>query len=168
MLAYLYVVLAVVVRFLPHPLNFTPVGASLLFFGARRPLRQMWIPVALLAAADVVLTRRYGYSFGADYLITWAWYAGAVALGSLLRTKVNLPRLVGASLALSVSFFVLSNLAVWASGAMYPLTGPGLVTCYVAALPFFRNTLAGDLVFTGVAFGLPVLSHLLRPRTAAV
>jgi len=57
MLAYLFVILAVVVRFMPHPLAFTPVGASLLFFGARGPRRQLWVPVALLAASDVVLTK---------------------------------------------------------------------------------------------------------------
>jgi hypothetical protein len=57
MLAYLFVLVAIAVRFMPHPLAFTPVGASLLFFGARGPKRQWWIPLALLAASDVILTR---------------------------------------------------------------------------------------------------------------
>jgi len=56
MLAYLFVVIAVAVRFLPHPFAFTPVGASLLFFGARGPRRHLWLPLALLAASDVILT----------------------------------------------------------------------------------------------------------------
>ncbi len=56
MLAYLFVIFAVAVRFLPHPFAFTPVGASLLFFGARGPRRQMWVPLAVLAASDVLLT----------------------------------------------------------------------------------------------------------------
>ena len=56
MLAYLFVIFAVAVRFLPHPFAFTPVGASLLYFGARGPRRQMWVALALLAASDVILT----------------------------------------------------------------------------------------------------------------
>src|SRR5690349_15473648 len=81
MLAYLFVLLAVAVRFLPHPLAFTPVAASLLFFGARGSRRQLWIPLSLLAASDVVLTKFvYAYPFFWDHYITWAWYGGILLL----------------------------------------------------------------------------------------
>ena len=76
MLAYLFVLLAIAVRFLPHPLSFTPVAAALLFFGARGPRRQLWMPLVLLAVSDVILTKAvYAYVFTWDQLVTWAWYA---------------------------------------------------------------------------------------------
>src|SRR4030088_2942668 len=121
MLAYLFVLLAVAVRFMPHPWMFTPVVGSLLFFGARGSRRQLWIPFVLLAASDVVLTKVvYSYSFSWDHFVSWAWYAGILWLGTSLRTNAKPVRLIGAALASSVSFFLLSNFAVWACWNMYP------------------------------------------------
>ena len=58
-----------------------------------------------------------------------------------------------ASLAGSLLFFVVTNFAVWATGRLYPLTGSGLAVCYAAAIPFFRNSLLGDIAFTTILFG---------------
>ena len=168
MLAYLFVIVAVLMRFLPHQLNFTPVAASLLYFGARRPRRELWAPLALLAGSDLILTKLvYHYPFTADHVVTLAWYAMALALGwLLLRRNAGPLRLVGASLAASVSFFVISNFAVWAVWQMYPKTPAGLVACYVAALPFFRNSVVGDLVFTAVMFGTPAIVAAITRKPA--
>src|SRR5438552_4477941 len=123
MLAYLFIILAFASRFMPHPWHFTPVAASLLFFGAHASRRRLWFPVALLALSDVILTKYvYAYPFSWDYLITWAWYAGILLLGTRLRSHEK-PLWIGASaLASSVSFFLVSNFAVWASSTMYPKT----------------------------------------------
>ncbi|MBI1740527.1 MAG: hypothetical protein HY233_04430 [Acidobacteriales bacterium] len=165
MLAYVFVLFAVAVRFLPHPLAFTPVAAALLYFGARGSRRQMWVPFALLAAADVVLTKFvYAYPFSWDHLVTWAWYAAILWLGTGLRENSKPLRVVGAALAGSVSFFVISNFAVWAAWNMYPKTVSGLTACYAAGLPFFRRGLEGDLLFTAVIFGLPVLAGAIAHR----
>src|ERR1700678_4617658 len=122
MLPYLFVLLAVAVRFMPHPWMFTPVVGSLLFFGARGSRRQMWIPLVLLAATDVVLTKFiYSYPLGWDQLVTWAWYAAILWLGTNLREKSGPVRVVGAALTRSVSFFLVSNFAAWAGYTdMYP------------------------------------------------
>ncbi len=160
MLAYLFVIFAVLARmpFMPHPWNFTPVAAALLYFGARGSRRQLWVPFALLAASDVILTNFvYSYQFSWDHFVTWAWYAAILWLGSQLRENSTWLRVGGAALASSVSFFVVSNFAVWACWNMYPKTLPGLMTCYAAGLPFFRRGLAGDLLFTAVMFGLPAM-----------
>jgi hypothetical protein len=163
MLAYLFVVLAVAVRFLPHPWMFTPVAASLLFFGARRPRRQFWIPLLLLAASDVVLTKViYSYPFSWDHFVTWGWYAAVLGLGAFLRHNARPARLVAASLSSSVSFFLLSNFAVWACWNMYPKNASGLMLSYAAGLPFFRNAVVGDLFFTAVMFATPVALHGLQ------
>ena len=162
MLAYVFVLFAVAVRFLPHPLAFTPVAAALLYFGARGSKRQLWVPFALLAVSDVILTKFvYSYQFSWDHFVTWAWYAAILFLGSRLRENTNWLRVAGAALASSVSFFLLSNFAVWACWNMYPKTVPGLVTCYAAGLPFFRRGLAGDMLFTAVMFGLPVVATVI-------
>jgi len=157
MLAYLFLAVAIAFRFLPHPMNFTPLAASLLYFGAKMPRQQAWIPVALFAAVDVILNRMYGYEFSLDYLATWAFYAAMVGLGMLLVSKSSPLRIAGASLAGSVSFFVLSNFMVWAGWSMYPRNVAGLIECYAAAVPFFRNTVASDLIFAGAFFGLSAL-----------
>lgn len=171
MLAYLFVLLAIAVRFLPfagpfnvlpHAWHFTPLAASLLFFGARGSRRQIWIPLVLLAAADVVLTKyMYNYQFTWDQLVTWAWYAGILWLGTNLREKSGFWRIVGAAVASSVSFFLISNGAVWAAGTMYPHNLSGLVASYAAGIPFYRNTFVSDLLFTPAMFGVSALvQHL--------
>jgi len=165
MLAYIFVLVAVAVRFMPHPFAFTPVGAALLYFGARTPRRRMWVPLALLAASDVVLTTLvYRYPFSWDHFVTWAWYAGMLWLGSTIKRDSGAVRILGTAVAGSISFFLVSNFAVWAAWEMYPRTLAGLMTCYGAGLPFFRSTVAGDLLFTAVMFGAPVLLQALAGK----
>jgi len=165
MLAYIFLLFAVAVRFMPHPLAFTPVGAALLFFGSRSPRRRMWIPLALLAGSDVVLTTLvYRYPFSWDHFVTWAWYAAMLWLGSTLNEKSGVIRILATALTGSVSFFLISNFAVWAAWDMYPRTFAGLMTCYEAAIPFFRRGVEGDLLFTTLMFGAPVLLQALAKR----
>ena len=162
MLAYLFVIFAVLFRLVPHTMGFAPVVGALLFFGARMPRRQMWVPIALLAGSDVLLTKFfYGYPFTPDHLASWAFYAAALWLGTRLGTEAKALRIGGAALASSVAFFIVSNFAVWAVWNMYPKNWEGLMACYVAAIPFFRNALAGDLLFTAVMFSVPVFVDVL-------
>lgn len=169
MLAILFVLFAVGFRFLPHPLAFTPVAASLLYFGARMPRKYVWIPVALFAASDVILTKVvYGYALPADTYISWAYYLAIVLFGGVLMTNSKAWRVLGAALGASVFFFIISNFGVWAAWAMYPKTLGGLMTAYVAGLPFFRNDVAGDLVFTALFFGIGHMVHVMAERRAHV
>ena len=80
-----------------------------------------------------------------------------VVLGSGLRRHLKVQWIMGSALAASVSFFVLSNFAVWAAYDMYPKNFAGLMTSYAMAVPFFRGTLAGDLLFTAVLFAVPAV-----------
>jgi hypothetical protein len=160
MLPYYFVFFAIAARFLPHAgsFNFTPVAASLLFFGARMPRKQAWIPVTMFIVADILISRLvYGYPLSASDLVTWAWYAAIVMLGSLLASNASALRVVSASLVASISFFAISNFAVWAMWNMYPKTLAGLGECYTMAIPFFRNTAASDLLFAGAFFGVAAL-----------
>src|ERR1039457_1982862 len=164
MLAYLFVVFAILMRmpFMPHPWGFAPVAAALLYFGARGSRRQLWVPFALLAASDVILTKFvYSYQFSWDHFVTWTWYAAILLLGTQLRRNTNWLRVGGAALASSISFFVVTNFAVWSSWNMYPKPLSGLMTCFAAGLPFFRRGIAGDLLFTAVMFGVPAVAAVV-------
>jgi uncharacterized protein DUF6580 len=158
MLAYIFVVLAFLFRFVPHPWGFTPVAGSLLFFGARGTRRQYWFPIALLALSDVLLDKFvYAYPFSWEHLVTWAWYGAIVALGTKLRDTSKPVWILASALGSSVSFFLLSNFAVWIWGTMYPKTMAGLMTCYTLGLPFFQRDLEGNLAFTAVMFAIPAI-----------
>ena len=71
-----------------------------------------------------------------------------------MLSKVSIPRVLGGAIGASILFFIISNFGVWLSDPDYPLTWSGLVLCYEMAIPFFRNTLASDLLYTGAFFGL--------------
>jgi hypothetical protein len=172
--AYLLLLFAVLSRVVPHPgwLNFTAVGGALLYFGARRPWREMLAPLAVLMATDFCLTTfSYHYAFHwADYVPTWSWYIAAMVLGQiLLRSRTTLPRFFSAVLLGPTSFFLMSNFAVWMAGTMYAKNFGGLVTCYAAAVPFYRNDLISTTIVAGLAFGVPVLvKRIQQSRTAEV
>jgi hypothetical protein len=145
----------------------TPIGAALLFFGAKRPVREWIAPLALFGATDVYLTTmQYHMRVSVDHLVTWAWYLAALGIGYMLVRKVDPLRVVGASLASATSFFVVSNFAVWAFGDMYAKSFAGLVQCYTMAIPFFRGTFASDLIYTPVLFSVPVALKLIERKAA--
>ena len=170
MLAYAFVVLAIIFRLViphlqPHPWDFTPVGASLLFFGAYASKRQLWVPLALFAATDVYLNLRvYHYPYGWDQFIELAWYAATIWLGTRLRDRAEPLPTLGLALTSSLTFFIVSNFGVWAAYAMYPKTLAGLIACYVAGIPFYQHRIIGDLAFTAAFFAVPVLMSLRTPK----
>jgi hypothetical protein len=164
MLAYLFVLIAVAVRVLAGTgafatLGFTPLGASLLFFGSRMPRKHFAAAVALVIASDLYLNYRvYGLPITWDQVLIWAWYVGACMIGTLLRDRVKPLYVAGAALGSAASFFVISNFGVWASGYVgYPKTFAGLMAAYVAAIPFFEKGILSDLVFSAAFFGIPAL-----------
>lgn len=162
--AYLLIVFAVLSRVVPHPdwLNFTAVGGALLYFGARRHWREMLAPLAALMVTDYALTVfMYHYSFQwKAYVTTWAWYLAVMALGQiLLHTRTTFVRVAAGVVLGPTSFFVLSNYAVWVGGDMYPRTWGGLMACYAAAVPFYRNDVISTAIVAGLAFGVPVLAR---------
>lgn len=164
MISYLILLLALVSRLVPPVLhlsmwNFTAVGGSLLFFGARRPRWQSAFAVAALMVTDYLLTvYLYHYAFHvSSYLVTWAWYAGVCLLGHQMLREVSALRVGGAVVTSATTFFLLSNFVVWL-GTMYAHSPAGLLACYAAALPFYRNDLISTALVAGCLFGVPVLA----------
>ena len=150
------VLLLALSRLMPHPFNFSPLGAMALFGGARysNRLAAYTIPLFAMWASDLILNYSYFGAFTLFYpgaIYTYGAFALVVFAESYIRKAAPL-RLLGAGLAASLIFFLVSNFGVWASGLIYPKTVPGLTACYAAGLPFFRNTLAGDLIYTLTIF----------------
>jgi hypothetical protein len=144
------VALDVVARLLPHAPNFTPIAASALFAGAvlGRPLA-LAVPLAAMALSDCVL----GFYDWRVMIFVYAGLTMPAALGLLTRGSWKPTRLVPLAALSSVLFFITSNFAVWMFSGIYARDIAGLVKCYIAALPFFQNTLMGDLFWTAVLFG---------------
>jgi hypothetical protein len=147
--------------------NFSLLGGSLLFIGARMtsdsPRRAAWKiagVLGVLMATDYGITV-YGYNYPfhiSGYLLTWAWYAGICVLGMGLFRKVTAVRVAAGAVAAPTSFFLLSNFAVWVGGGMYAHTLAGLAQCYTMALPFYRNDLVSTGITAAALFGLPALA----------
>lgn len=168
MAAYLLLLVAVLTRLIPHAgwWHFTAVTGSLLYFGAKRPGREMIAPLAALITTDCYLTlfQYHGYSLHWDSAVSWAWYLAAMVLGSvLLRKRVTLGRGVAAALLGPTSFFLVSNFSVWAGSMnMYPHTLAGLAACYWAGVPFYRNDLAATSLVLAVMLGVPALARRMH------
>jgi hypothetical protein len=150
MLLFGLIALDVVVRILPNPLNFSSVAASALFAGAvlGRPLA-LAVPLAALALSDCVL----GFDDWRVMIFVYAGLTLPAVLGLFTRGFWKPIRLASLAVLSSVLFFVTSNFAVWMFSGIYARDAAGLVKCYIAALPFFQNTLMGDLFWTAMLFG---------------
>lgn len=174
------VVLGAASRLMDHAPNAVPMVAIALFAAARLERKWAWmVPVAAMACADAVINMRYGQFPGVLVvsLTSYLTYVAIACLGGLLGREAHLATRLGASLAGSTLFFLTTNLAVWAAqrgtgvGLSYGEGLPGLIECYVAALPFFGNGVAADLFGTVALFGgsvvLTRLASLVKTRLAA-
>jgi hypothetical protein len=141
--------LAAASRLIPHPPNFTPLAAMALFGGAYISDKRLafGLPLAALLLSDAVL------GFYRDMIWVYGSFALIVWLGLQLQSRRRLLPIAGAALASSVLFFVITNFGFIISDDLYPRTLEGLAIGYVAAIPFFQNTIAGDLVYTALLFG---------------
>jgi hypothetical protein len=136
-------------RLIPHPPNFSPITAMALLGGACL-VEKRWafvVPLAALFASDILL------GFHRLIPVVYGSFALIVCLGLWLRTRRTAVPIACAALAGSLLFFTLTNFGVWALGTMYPKTTEGLLACYVAAVPFFGNTVLGDAAYVLVLFG---------------
>jgi len=149
-------VLGAVARLVPHPPNFAPVGAASLFSGARLPRWQAYlVPLVIMAATDPILASFYGVPPFTKYsLFVYASFLISVWLGRRLRNTESVSRIAALTVLNSIQFFLITNFGSWIWFETYPRTTAGLASCYVAAIPFFGWTLASDLLYTAILFGL--------------
>ena len=136
-------------RLVPHAPNFTAVTAMALFAGAYlKPQYALWLPALVLFVTDLFLGfhSTMVFVYGAMMIVGLFSYWG-------LSQKVEGVKVLGSSLVGSLIFFVITNLGVFLVDGMYSKNLTGFVECYVMALPFLKNQLAGDLFFSGLFFG---------------
>jgi hypothetical protein len=151
------IALGVAGRLLPHPPNFTPMAAIALFAGFIFVKRYMSV-VAVVAA--MLLTDYFAFGYlspewfaSKSMIVVYLALLFPIVFRGFLQKKLGVFRIAGAALASSTVFFVATNFAVWAFSPMYEKTFAGLVLCYTMAVPFFQNTIAGDMMWSGVVFG---------------
>ena len=154
------VLAAAALRVAPHPMNFAPIGALALFGGAYFSSKReaLAIPLLSLILGDVFT--------GFHQLIPFVYvsFLVSVTIGFWLRRKRSAPRIAAATLAGAIQFFLVTNFALWASSiGSFPKTAGGLVACYVAGLPLFWNTLAGDAFYATLLFGAMALAERRFP-----
>jgi hypothetical protein len=144
------IALAAASRLVKHPFNFTPVVAMAIFAGCY--LKKYWavlLPLVAMLVSDYII----GFYDAAVMASVYVSIALAFYIGWFLQKKVKWFTVIGAALASSVVFFILTNFAVWAFFDWYAHSWQGLVSCFTLSIPFFRNTLVGDVVYTGAFFG---------------
>lgn len=164
------ILVAAVTRLLPHPVNFGPMAAIALFAGAQFGNKK-WAMLTILVAAifsdllvNALLYSHYSLSYfvGAGTLSIYACYLLFGLFGSSIK-NVSVPSVGGRAIASSLIFFLVTNFMVWMGSGMYTPDFTGLMTSYIAALPFLQYTLAGDLIYSGVLFGAYALVVKTEP-----
>ncbi len=146
----LLITLGVMMRFLPHPANFAPIGAIAVFGGMYLPKR-----IALIVPLLAVLASDFFIGFY-DWKIMLSVYGGFLLMGVIglfVRKHKKVGNVIGGTLLGSLLFFLITNAAVWMFGAMYTPGFAGLMQSYFMALPFFLNSVLGDLFYVGVLVG---------------
>lgn len=159
-LVFAVIVFAAALRLAPHPWNFTPVGAIALFSGAMVRDRRLafLFPLLVMFATDAII------GFNKLSPLVYASFLISAGIGRCLRHKRHIFRIAGATFLGALQFFLITNFGVWAFLNSYPRTGTGLAACYIAGIPFFWNTLAGDAIYASLLFGGFALAGRLAPR----
>ncbi|MFH0820024.1 MAG: DUF6580 family putative transport protein [bacterium] len=160
-LALFLVLGAVLLRFLPHPANFAPIAALALFSGVYLNKKYaLVVPVAAMLVSDFFI----GFYDWRLMSVVYSCFLISGLVGLWFKNHKNLATIIGGTLVSSLVFFLATNLAVWAFSSWYHHNWQGLLYCYSLALPFFRNTMFGDLFYVGVLFGLYEMVLILAKR----
>jgi hypothetical protein len=150
LLPLLLILLGVAMRLVPHPANFAPITAIALFGGMYLPKKYAFIlPLLAVFISDLFL--------GFDKTTIWFVYGSFILsglIGLYIRNHKAVSSIIAGTVFASVAFFLITNFAVWFNPvSSYTKDFKGLIDCYVAGIPFYRNTLLGDLFFTGLFVG---------------
>ena len=148
LIAVILILFAAFSRLIPHPANFTPIAAIALFSGAYLGKKYfLIIPIAAMLIGDIFL------GFHSTMFWVYGSFAVIAVIGLWLKSRKNVGYIFGTTVVSSIIFFIITNFGVWASG-YYGYTLNGLIECYTMAIPFFRNSIAGDLIYVTAMFGI--------------
>ncbi len=135
-------------RLIPHPPNFTPVGAIAIFAGAMlKDFRlALLIPIVALLISDAVI------GFHSTMIFVYSAIIMIIAASYFWIKNIWIITLTIAAISSSILFFIVTNFGAWLTHDMYPRTADGLIQAYIAGIPFLKNTLLGTLFFTAISF----------------
>lgn len=150
MLAVVLVILGALMRLVPHMANFAPIGAIALFGGVylKRPYGLV-LPIIALIISDAFI----GFDSLESRLTVYGSFMIIGLVGLYVRSRKSIATIAAGSIAGSIIFYLITNFAYFYPDSMYPHNLSGVLSSYYYALPFFRNTLVGDLFYTGLLFG---------------
>lgn len=153
-------VTSIFLRLLPHAPNFAPIGALALFVGVYTTRRWLFLsPLAVMFLSDVFV----GFYDWKTMFVVYLGFLAYVLIGRIVKDNKSIFTIIGGTFAGALLFYLTTNFAVWAFSGMYPHTLQGLILCYEMALPFFRNTLMGDIFYVGVFVGSYELAFKMFP-----
>ncbi len=143
------ILIAAFSRLIPHMPNFTPVLAIALLGGANFSSKKLAfiVPIAAMLLSDLFI------GFHSTMFVVYAGFATTVLMGMAIRNKQSVLNIGAATLASSLLFFVITNFGVWITTNLYAHTLQGLTACYISAIPFFGNSLTGDIFYSALLFG---------------
>lgn len=146
----IFIIAAALIRLIPHAPNFAPIGAMALFSGTYLNKKTAFLlPLLAMILSDFFI----GFDSFSSRLTVYSSFALVTLMGFWLRSNRSVSKVIVASLGASISFFLITNLGVWLFGSLYPKTVSGLVSCFVAAIPFFRNSLISDIFYVTIFMG---------------
>lgn len=158
MLAYILIIMGFMLRLLPHMPNMAPVAAIAIFAGAYLDKRIVpWVPLAIMIVSDLIIGLHNVVFF------TWGAFILIGFMGMWLKERRTPANILGASVLSAILFFAITNFGVWL--AWYPHTLGGFTTCYIKAVPFLRNTLISNVLFSFVLFGAYELARRLAENS---
>lgn len=150
MIPYLFILIGAILRVLPHPANFAPIGAIALFGGTYLNKKvALVLPIAAMVVSDFFI----GFDSLSSRLTVYGSFLLIGLIGLLVRKRKNVWTILSGSLAGSVIFYLITNFAYLYEPTMYTHNWEGIIASYINAIPFFRNTVLGDLFYTAVFFG---------------
>tara|TARA_Y100000994_G_scaffold155153_1_gene127082 strand:- start:1538 stop:2044 length:507 start_codon:yes stop_codon:yes gene_type:complete len=143
----LFILVGVLTRIIPHPPNFTAIGAIALFGGAFFVDKKLsfLIPISIMLISDFLLGYQMILSVYISFLIM-------VFLGFRLAKKHTTIKIINTSIIASIIFFIITNLSVFLTSALYSKNVLGLIECYTLAIPFFMNTLVANIFYSILMF----------------
>lgn len=151
------VLFSIVTRLLPHLPNMAPIGALALFTGSRYSTKKALVTVLItMFISDIFL------GFHSMMIWVYASYISIVLVSHLFKKNIRGKMIFTSSIFASVLFYIITNFGVWISGSMYTHSFEGLVQSYTMAIPFFRYTMIGDILYTSVFFGMYTYSKKVK------
>lgn len=149
-IVFLFIIIGAGARLLPHLPNFTPIAAIALFAGVYLSKRTaLFLPIAIMLISDIFI----GFYDIKIMFFVYFSFGLSVLLGLWLKNNKKWRNIIIGSILASLAFFVITNFAVWVFTPWYAKTIEGLAKCYLLAIPFFRNSLMGDLFYSTLFFG---------------